>query len=97
MIIKILTTLERRVKDINETLKNSLKTQSDVENPISKIKNTLEGINSGLEEEEEWFSDLADRVVESKQAEQVRGKKLCKIRINLGNSMTPSRVITFAS
>ena len=33
--------------------------------------------------------------MESTQAEQVR-EKICKLRINLGNSVAPSNIITFA-
>ena len=34
------------------------------------MKNTLEEINSRLENTEKWISDLEDRVMESTQAEQ---------------------------
>ena len=44
-------------------------------NTVIEIKNTLDGINSRLEEAEEWIGDLEDRVMESNQAEQVRKKK----------------------
>lgn len=33
-------------------------------------KNTVQGINSGLEEIEEWISELKDRVMESNKVEQ---------------------------
>ena len=33
-------------------------------NAITKIKNTLEGINSRITEEEEWISEWQDRMVE---------------------------------
>ena len=33
-------------------------------NTITEMKNTLEGINSTITEEEEWISDLEDRMVE---------------------------------
>ena len=47
MIIKIFTGLEKRVKDISETLNNEIKeNQSEMKNTISEIKNTLDGINS---------------------------------------------------
>ena len=42
------------------------------------------------------MSDLEDRVMKSNQAEQVREKSLCKIRIGLGDSVTPLSVKTFA-
>ena len=37
---------------------------------ITEIKNTLEGINSRITESEEWISDLEDRMVEFTAAEQ---------------------------
>ena len=36
-------------------------------NSITEIKNTQEGINSRLEEEKERFSDLEHRLMESNQ------------------------------
>ena len=33
-------------------------------NAITEIKNTLEGINSRITEEEEWISEWQDRMVE---------------------------------
>jgi len=50
-------------------------------------------MNSRIEEAEEQISDLEDRVMENNQAEQK--KELCKTRIDLGNSVIPSNVITF--
>ena len=44
-------------------------------NTISEIKNTLEGINSTITEAEEWISDLEDKRVEITAAEQNKEKK----------------------
>ena len=33
-------------------------------NTINEIKNSLEGINSRINEAEEWISDLEDEIVE---------------------------------
>ena len=38
------------------------------------MRNTLDGMNSRLEESEEWIHDLENRVMESNQAEQKREK-----------------------
>lgn len=38
------------------------------------MRNTLDGINSRVEEGEEWNNDLEDRVMEGNQAEQKREK-----------------------
>jgi len=67
-----------------------------VKNIINEIKNTLDGMNSRLEEAEEWISDLEDRLVGSNQAEQVREKKIMENENDVGNSVTPSSVITFS-
>ena len=45
------------------------KKQSEIKSMISEMKNTLDRINSRLEEAEEWLSDLEDKVMESNQAE----------------------------
>ena len=45
-----------------------------MKNSVVEIKNTLNGINSRLEEAEEQISNLEDRVMESNQAEQGREK-----------------------
>ena len=44
-------------------------------NTISVIKNTLEGINTRVTEAEEQTTDLENRMVEMKAPEQNKGKK----------------------
>ena len=44
-------------------------------NTITEIKNTLEGINSRKTEAEEWKSDLEDRMVEFTAVEQNKEKE----------------------
>ena len=39
------------------------------------MKNTLEGINSRINEAEEWISELEDRLVEITMAEQKKEKR----------------------
>jgi len=46
-----------------------------VNNSITEIKNTLYGINSTLEGEQEWISKLEGRVMESNKVEQEKEKK----------------------
>ena len=41
-----------------------------------EIKNSLEGINSRITEEEEWISDLEDKIVEMTTAEQNKEKRM---------------------
>ena len=40
------------------------------------MKNTLQGINSKLENKEKWISDLNDRVVKTIQTEQPKEKRM---------------------
>ena len=45
-------------------------------NTITEMKNTLEGINSRITEAEEWISDLEDRMVEFTAVEQNKEKRI---------------------
>ena len=45
-------------------------------NTITEIKNTLEGINSRISEAEEWISELEDKVVEITSEEQNKVKRM---------------------
>ena len=45
-------------------------------NRITEMKNTLEGINSRITETEEQVSELEDRMVESTAMEQNKGKRM---------------------
>ena len=49
--------------------------QSEMKNSITEIKNTLDIINSKLEEAEEWVSDLEDKVMENNHTEQEKEKR----------------------
>ena len=44
-------------------------------NTITQMKTTLEGINTRITEAEEWISDLEDRMVEFTAAEQNKEKE----------------------
>ena len=52
-------------------------------NTIKEIKNSLEGINSGKSEAEEWISDLEDKIVEITTAEQNKQKRMKRIEDSL--------------
>ena len=54
----------------NKELENVKNNQIEMNNMITEIKNTLEGINSRLDDTEEWISELEDRVVEVAEAEK---------------------------
>ena len=46
-----------------------------------------------MKEVEEWISDIEDKIMENDEAEQRR--ELWNMRLDLGNSVTPSNIITF--
>ena len=52
-------------------------------NTINEIKNTLEVINSRITEEEEWISDLEDKIVEITTTEQINEKRMKRIEDSL--------------
>ena len=52
-------------------------------NTISEMKTTLEGINSRVTEAEEWISDLEHRMVEFTAAEQNKEKRMKRNEDNL--------------
>ena len=47
-------------------------------NIISEMKNTLEGINSRITEAEEWIRDLKDRMVETTVMEQKKERRMIR-------------------
>ena len=67
MITKILTRLEKRVEGNTETLNTEIKNnQSEMKSTINKIINTLDAMNSSLEEATEQINDLENTVMKSK-------------------------------
>ena len=52
-------------------------------NTITEMKNTLEGINSRITEAEERISDLKDRMVEITTAEQNKEKRMKRLEDSL--------------
>ena len=57
-------------------------------NTITGMKNTLEGINSTRIEAEEWISELEDRMLEITAAEQNKKKEWKEMRTVLETSGT---------
>ena len=72
-------TVNVMTKDIEE-IKNK---QTEMNNTITKIKNTLEGNNSRIIESEEWISELEDRMVEITAEDQNKGKRMKRIEDSL--------------
>ena len=52
-------------------------------NKITEMKNTLEGINSRITEAEEWISDLEDRMVQFTATEQDKEKIMKRNEVTL--------------
>ena len=63
-------TVNTITKDTGE-IKNK---QTEMNNTIIEIENTLEGNNSRITEAEEWISELEDKMVEITAEEQNKGK-----------------------
>ena len=72
-------TVNTITKDTGET-KNK---QTEMNNTIIEIENTLEGTNSKITEAKEWISELEDRMVEIIAEEQNKGKGMKTIEESL--------------
>jgi len=81
MIVKMIKkkNLENRMEKMQESINKDLeelKNKHTENNTITKIKNTLEGINSRISEAEEWISELEDKMVEMTAEEQNKVKRM---------------------
>ena len=56
---------------------------TETNNTITEIKNNLEGINSRISEEEEWISELQDKMVEINSEEQNKVKRMKRTEASL--------------
>ena len=66
-------------------------------NTINETKNSLEGINSRITEEEEGISDLKDKIMEIITAEQNKQKRMKWIEDSLRDLWTTLNTPTFKS
>ena len=61
MIIRILSGLEKRMKNLNETLNTEIRNnRGEIKGSINEMRNVLDRINSRMEEAEEPTSDRED-------------------------------------
>ena len=67
-----------------------------MKNTVTEMKKTLEGINSRINESEEWISVLEDRVLEITATDQNKEKKRKETRTLYETSGTTSNTLTFA-
>ena len=65
-------------------------------NTITEMKNTLEGISSRITEAEEQISDLEDRMVEFTAAKQNKEKRMKRNEDSLRDHWTTLNATTFA-
>ena len=71
VIIRILTGLEKRVKDISQTIDTEIRNNTaEIKDSVNEMENILDRINNRLEGAGEQKNDLEHRVMESNQAEQ---------------------------
>ena len=87
MIVKMIQNLGNRMEKIQETFNKDseeLKSKQTMMNStINEIKNSLEGINSRITKEEEWISDLEDKIVEITTTEQNKEKRMKRLEDSL--------------
>ena len=61
-------------------------------NTISEIKNSIEGISNRITEEEEWISDLEDKIGEITTAEQNKEKRMKRIEDSLWDNIKHTNI-----
>ena len=80
MILKMIQNLGNRMEKIQEMSNKDLEElkskQTMMKSTINEFKNSLEGINSRINEGEEWISDLEDKIVEITTTEQNKEKRM---------------------
>ena len=67
----------------NKDLEEIKKTQSLMNNAITKIKSTLEGTNSRIMEAEDRITEVEDRMMEINEAERAKEKRIKRNEDNL--------------
>ena len=76
----MIKSLENKMEKIQESISKDLEElkhkHTETNNTITKIQNTLGWINSRISEEEEWISELADKMVEITSEEQNKIKRM---------------------
>ena len=87
MIIKMIQSLGNRMEKIQEVFNKDLEEpkskQTRMNNTITEIKNSLEGINSRITKAEERKSELKDKIVEITTTEQNKEKSMKRIEDSL--------------
>ena len=70
--------LENKMEKIQESINKDLEELKNTEtnNIITEIKNTLKGINSGISEAEVQISELEGKMVETTAEKQIKVKRM---------------------
>ena len=80
MIVKMIKSLENIMKKMQESINKDLEElknkHTHTNNTTTKIRNTLEGINSRISEAEEQTRELEDKMVEITSEEQNKVKRM---------------------
>ena len=84
MIVKMIKNIENRLEakidDVQQRLSKEIQDlklkQAEMQNTITEIKNSLDATNSRIQEAEEQISMAEGRLVEIRDAEQKREKRL---------------------
>ena len=61
-------------ENVNKELEDIKKNQSELKNTIMETKNSPDGIESRVDDAEEWISKLNKRLEEITQAKQIKEK-----------------------
>ena len=89
MIKNLENKMEKMQESISKDLEELKNKHIDTSNTITKIKNTLEGLNSRISEAEKWINELEDKMVEITSEEQNKVKRVKRtedsLRELLGN------------
>ena len=87
LVIKMLTEIGKFGENYNKELENikkqKQKKQSELNNVITEMKNTLEVIVSRLDDREELLTDLEDKLMVITQLKQQRERQFFKNENNL--------------
>ena len=86
IIVKMIQDLGKRMEaKIVKMQEMFTKDLEELKNRLTRMYNTVEGINSGITEAEEWINDLEDRMVEITAAEKKIEKRIKRNEDSLRN------------
>ena len=99
MIVKMIKNLENKMKKMQGLISKDLEEwknkHTETNNTITKIKNTLEGINTRISEAEEWISKMEDKMVGITYEEQNKVKRMKRTEDSLRDLWNNANAPTF--